>query len=157
MSVADKYMFQSRNRNFRFTPPEFNMNLFKNNNLMRDENSLNLFPSETAGEELYCYYNALNGCKNNIESNMRSSEEDEDNKIIVKIPSPTELLRKYNFELVENTERGEVESIYCDICKNHHNIIDSLTEYKMPVPIAKLITKSIVRLSLQYSKECNKI
>ncbi len=153
MSVAHKYMSQSRGISFRFIPPEFNMELFEKNKFMRSENTLNLFPSETANEELYCYYNALDGCNNNT----RGYEEKDGDKITVNIPSPTELLRKYNYELVENIERDQVENIYCDIAKNHHNIIDSLTEYKIPVPIAKLITKNIVRLSLQYSKECNKI
>ncbi len=157
MSVADKYMSQVGHKSFKFIPPQFNMGSFRVNDDVDNNNVLNLFPSETAELQMYCYYNQLNGC-NNMENNVtRNYEETIESEITVNIPSPMQLLRKYSYELDDENQRSEVESIYSNIEKNHHNVIDSLIEYKIPVPIAKVITKKIVKLSLEYSKECNKI
>ena len=159
MTVADKYMSEA-NSSFKFIPPRFDKNLFINQDFVRQEEILNLFPSETEQQQMHCYYNELSGCKNAKTEIMRC-EKDEcetEDAIVVKIPTPSEILRNYNFAEENNMNGdGEVEEICKYISENNHSVIDTLTEYKIPIPIAKHKTKKIVRLSVQYSKECNKL
>lgn len=158
MTVADKYMSEGNGSSFKFIPPKFDKNLFRNGSFLRQEDVLNLFPSETIEEQMYCYYNQLTECKNEKNNMERCDKNEYEEGITVKIPTPSEILRMYNFEEENDMERNsEVNQIYESISKNNYNIIDSLTEYKIPVPIAKLITKNIVRLSVKYSEECNKL
>ena len=83
MNIADKYMSQVKNKQFRFIPPKFDQNLFRSDegsimggkiNNPVDENleSPNLFPSETSKDQLYCYYNEIGECyKGSNKSNTK--------------------------------------------------------------------------------------
>eukprot|EP00828_Plagiopyla_frontata_P017333 TRINITY_DN224_c0_g5_i1.p1 TRINITY_DN224_c0_g5~~TRINITY_DN224_c0_g5_i1.p1 ORF type:complete len:201 (+),score=37.92 TRINITY_DN224_c0_g5_i1:89-604(+) len=165
MSVADKYMFQVNRKNFKFIPPEFNKNLFRNNaNMTREEIISNnqqveeivLSPTENNEEQLYCYYNEISNCYKGDVEIKRENMFEKNEKIKVEIPLPSEILRNFDLELNEeidfedNRIKDEVESIYSRIESSNPNVLDVLLDYKIPTPVAKLIAKRIVQLSLKY-------
>lgn len=214
MNIADKYMSQVKNKQFRFIPPKFDQNLFRSDegsimegkiNNPVDENleSPNLFPSETSKDQLYCYYNEIGECykgsnKSNTNMNqgamgntenldynpssmsesggenpssMSYTEEESTNSMgagrsdidkyipmqpIVKVPLPSDILKNFDLELNEETDldenRGdaEVNRIFSEIEANNQNVMSAFFDYQIPSPLAKVITKRIVKLSLQY-------
>lgn len=210
MNIADKYMCEVTNKPFRFIPPKFDKNLFRN-----DEESVlggkvnkpveeileneNLYPSETSKDQLYCYYNEISECykgsyKSNINasqgpmnkkgnpssmsetgienpssmsytgsedsSSMNAGRNDIDKYIpmhpMIRVPLPSDILKNFDLDLDEENDldenRGDsdVNRIYSDIEANNPNVMRALSDYEVPLPLAKVITKRIVKLSLQY-------
>lgn len=188
MSIADKYMSEVKNKSFRFIPPRFNQNLFRNdkrevmggelNNSVNEklENNI-IFPDETIKEQMYCYYNEMGECykgngdfmDNSSINNTSDDGEDYMNrtrdyyekyismKDVVNIPLPSEVLRNFDLDLDEeidldeNRADSDVNRIFSEIELNNPALISIFSDYQVPSPIAKLITKRIVKLSLQYN------
>lgn len=113
------------------------------------------YPSEISEEELYSY--------NEIEQVKRFDEEIESN------PPHLELLRSFDFSMdeVNNNIRGShdstVDTIYENILKSNNGVLSALKAYRIPYPIATLIIKRIIKLTLQNlpdshckcDKDCN--
>lgn len=190
MTIADKYMSEVNNRSFKFIPPKFDKNLFRNDeqNIMGGDinnqvdgnvNIENLYPDETKQEQLYCYYNSLGNCyngsttttnnntntmnlsKNNTDSMNAGNGRDDYEQYIamhptVRLPLPSDILRYFDLELNEEKYLGEnrgdsdVNKVYSEIEANNPNVLNVFLDYQIPAPIAKIITKRIVDLSLQY-------
>lgn len=165
MSVADKYMNQANKKNFKFEPPKFNKNLFRNNeNSMKNEfinynnnkGEIKLYPIESSEAQLYCYYNEIEGCYKGNGDNVKQNMVNSDGRIKVEIPSPSEMLRNFDLEIDEeidfndSREKTDVDNIYSRIESENPNVLGTLLNYNIPSPLAKLITKRIVQLSLKY-------
>ncbi|SFD33188.1 hypothetical protein [Clostridium uliginosum] len=121
------------------------------NNSNNNDSYLNLFPSETSESELYSYYNALNKNITNTNTNENSS---------MRILTPEEILRNFDLDLDENIDleraccNNDINKIYSEIEKKHPAILSTLSAYKIPYPISRVIIKRLIKLSLNYcSKE----
>jgi hypothetical protein len=214
MNIADKYMFEVKNKQFRFIPPKFDQNLFRNDeesiigggiNKPADVNleDSDLFPSETSKDQLYCYYNEIGECykggnKSNTnmskapmgntgnldynpssmseesgenpssmsyigsekQNSMNAGRNDIDKYIpmqpIINVPLPSDILKNFDLELDEEMDfdenRGdlEVNRIFSEIEANNPNVMSVFLDYQIPSSLAKVITKRIVKLSMQY-------
>lgn len=75
---------------------------------------------------------------------------------MIKVPLPSDILKNFDFDLDEESDldenRGDsdVNRIYSEIEANNSNIMSAFSDYEVPLPLAKVITKRIVKLSLQY-------
>ncbi len=200
MNIADKYMSEVENKEFRFIPPKFDQNLFRsdegsimggelNNPVDGNLGDANLFPGETLKEQLYCYYNEIGECyKGGNQSNTNVSQgqmyntgnsnssmsepggehknsmnagRDEIDKYIqmqpkIKVPLPSDILKNFDLDLDEEIDldenRGdlEVNRIFSEIEANNPNVMSAFLDYQIPSSLAKVITKRIVKLSVQY-------
>ena len=128
MNVADKYMSQVKDNDFKFTPPKFDKNIFINGEMRIRNESLILF-----NEEGLKYKN--------------------DN---VKMTSDT--LKESNIEFDEETDlnmvRNEeiINNIYSKIACKNPNVLETLFDYDVPADIAKVVAKRLIKLSLKYSE-----
>ena len=143
---------QTLNPFFTINNSIFNTNTNDFNTSFRsDSDSSNLFPDETEQSQLHCYINQLdeNSCKN------RSIEK----KDILNELTPDNILRGFDLDLNENEDLERVNSdndinrIYLKIEEKNPNLIATLSLYGIPYPIARVIIKRIIKLSLQYYKE----
>ncbi|NFE75475.1 hypothetical protein FDC27_15280 [Clostridium botulinum] len=126
--------------------PDNNFNFgFRSNNT-----SSNLFPDETIESQLYCYVNQLdkNCYKNDTTKKDTSSE-----------LTPDKVLRGFDLDLDENEDLERVNSdndvnrIYLKIEEKNPNLLSTFSRYGIPYPIARVMIKRIIKLSLQYYKE----
>ena len=151
MNPDQKYMSQANldNEDIKFVPPSFINKKFRNNLSSNVDNNLNLdlFPSETGLPKL-CYYS--NEFEN---STNRSTNVNIDNDII---PTTFDALRGLDLDLdeSEDLERihsdNDVNKIYSKIEKSHPGIFATLYSYRIPRPIARVIIKRLIRLTLSY-------
>lgn len=100
------------------------------------------YPSEISEDELYSY--------NEIEQIKRFDDEIESN------PIHLEILRNFDFSMEDinlSDKRGSKESavdtIFDSIQKNNNGVLSALRAYGIPYPIACLIIKRIIKLTLQ--------
>lgn len=146
MKPDEKYMSEVNSETtFKFIPPSFNRGF-----LIDDENSnnfLDLYPDETISDQLYCYYNSLNGC-NSKNSKTTSSD---------RIPETFEVLRSLDLDIDEtsdlnnNYRQNKVNEIYSEIISKNPGIQEAFSLYGLPSPISKVITKRLIKLSLLYN------
>ena len=150
MRPDEKYMSQITidDGDINFIPPSFSNSLFRNESPMpkNNNNSLNLFPSQTESSQLYCYYSSFNDCaekNNNIIPSMR-------------VPTPSEILQNFDLDLDETEDferdgsKNDVERIYLEMKKNNPDIFTTFSAYGIPSPITKVIIKRSIKLSLNY-------
>lgn len=152
MRPDEKYMSQItiEDSDINFIPPSFSKSLFRNEspNPKNNNNSLNLFPSETKSSQLYCYYSSFNDC----------AEKNNNNNIIpsMRMPTPSEILRDFDLDLDEtedferNDSTNDVDRIYLEMQKNNPGIFTTFSAYGIPSPITKVIIKRSIKLSLNY-------
>ena len=153
MKPDEKYMGEiNLKRHFKFIPPSFDRSLIiednKSNDNMNNENDyLDLYPSETDEDQLYCYYNSVKACNNTVENKKSNS----------RTPEPFEVLRCLDLDMDETSNsdnissQNNIDKIYNNIITNHSSICNSLSLYGMPSPIIKVITKRLIKLSLLYN------
>ncbi|EES48219.1 hypothetical protein NE172_09985 [Clostridium botulinum] len=116
-----------------------------------DINSSNLFPDETIESQLYCYIDQLG--KNCYKKNS-NIEKDNPSEL-----TPDKVLRGFDLDLNENEDLERVNSdndvnrIYLKIEEKNPNLLTTLSLYGIPYPIARVMIKRIIKLSLQYYKE----
>lgn len=148
MKPDEKYMSEVKSEaTFKFTPPSFDRSfLMENENA---DNFLDLYPDETTTDQLYCYYNSLNGCKNETPKSNNSN----------RLPETFEVLRGLDLDIDETTDlnnsyrQNRINEIYSEIIDKNPGIEDALSLYGMPSPIRKVITKRLIKLSLLYNRE----
>ena len=160
------YDFMPLQNNFDFRcnqsslTPFFKVNnsLFANNsnselnyNFRGDNNSSNLFPDETMESQLYCYINQLNKDSTKTSDTVKQDKLD--------VLTPDKILRGFDLDLNENEDLerinpdNDVNRIYLKIEERNPNILTTLSLYGIPYPIARVMIKRIIKLSLQYYKE----
>ncbi|MDR5586583.1 MULTISPECIES: hypothetical protein [Clostridium] len=131
-----------------------NNSLFDNepdHNFRGDINSSDLFPDETVESELYCYVNELN---ENCHTKNHAIKEENPSEL-----TPDKILRGFDLDLNENEDLerakpdNDVNRIYLRIEKNNPNILNTLLRYGIPYPMARMIIKRIITLSLQYCEK----
>ena len=75
---------------------------------------------------------------------------------IIKVPLPSDILKNFDLDLDEEMDfdenRGdlEVNRIFSEIEANNPNVMSVFSDYQIPSSLAKVITKRVVKLSLQY-------
>lgn len=166
MKPDEKYMSQIKiDDDINFVPPSFSTSLFRKdytdtNNITHKTNvyntdyemnnnnsSTDLFPSETEESQLYCYYSSFGDC----------SEKNDKFNLNMNIPTPSEILRNFDLDLDETTDlerchsKSDVDKIFAKIEKRNPGILATFASYRIPYPIAKVIIKRIIKLSLLYS------
>lgn len=148
MKPDEKYMSEVKSEStFKFTPPSFDRSF-----LIEDENTdnfLDLYPDETTTDQLYCYYNSLNGCKNESPKSSNSN----------RLPETFEVLRGLDLDIDETADlnnsyrQNRINEIYSEIIDKDPGIEDALSLYGIPSPIRKVITKKLIKLTLLYNRE----
>lgn len=131
-----------------FIPPSFIASISRNMPT-KNNSALELFPSETQSSELYCYYSSFGDC------DKKNSSRD----LEMRVPSPSEILTNFNLDLDEITDLerqrpdNEVDNIFLQIERRNPGIIGTFSSYRIPYPIARVIIKRIIKLTLLYSKK----
>ena len=167
MNPAQKYMSQVNldNTDIKFAPftfinknlrDDFTSNVNKNlrddfTNNVNNNLNLDLFPSETGLPQL-CYYSSesYDFANRNVNTNANMNI---DSDII---PTTFDALRGFDLDLdeTEDLERvhsdNNVNKIYSKIERNHPGIFATLYSYRIPSPIARVIVKRLIRLTLSY-------
>ncbi|MBZ9690524.1 hypothetical protein [Clostridium sp. M14] len=116
-----------------------------------DINSSDLFPDETMQSQLYCYINQLD---KNCNKKSDVIKKDTSNEL-----TPDKVLRGFDLDLNESEDLERINSdndvnrIYLKIEEKNPNLLNTLSVYGIPYPIARVIIKRIIKLSLQYYKE----
>ncbi|AOR22859.1 hypothetical protein [Clostridium taeniosporum] len=122
-------------------------------NFRNDTESSNLFPDETMESQLYCYTNQLEK-DTNYKNNMTLENDNDINDL-----TPDKILREFDLDLDENEDLdrvrpdNKVNRIFFKIQRNNPNILNTFLRYGIPYPIAKIMIKRIIKLSLRYYKE----
>lgn len=151
MKPDKKYMAESSSDNLdiHFVPPTFSSE-FRQDSL-KDQNPnefLDLYPSETENEFLYCYYSSFGDCNNNVTVNSNA-----------RVPMPSEVLMNFDLDLDESTDleraccENDVNGIYDLIVKNNSGIFSTLSAYRIPSPIAKILVRRLIKLTLSYCEK----
>lgn len=154
MKPDEKYMSEVKFKNtLKFIPPSFNRSLYVdddiNTNYDEESESVGLYPDETSEDQLYCYYNSLNGC-----INKQNKKED-----LKRNPETFEVLRSLDLDIDEasdldsNYPDNDINKVYTEITKKNPGINYSLSLYGVPSPIIKVITKRLIKLSLLYNNK----
>ena len=154
MKPDEKYMSQVNlnNEEIKFVPPSFIFDNFRDD--VTNNMNLDLFPSETGLPEL-CYYS------NESENSMNRNSYTNINTAKDTIPTTFDVLRSLDLELdeKEDLERGHydnnVNKIYSRIERGNPGIFATLYSYRIPRPIARVIVKRLIRLTLSYCDKKN--
>ena len=151
MNPDQKYMSQVNldNEDIKFVPHSFINKKFRNNLSSNVRNNLNLdlFPSETGLPKL-CYYSNEFEDSANRNTNVNIAND--------AIPTTFDALRGLDIDLDETEDLERVHSendankIYSKIEKSHPGIFATLYSYRIPRPIARVIIKRLIRLTLSY-------
>jgi hypothetical protein len=154
----EKYMSQVNlnNEEIKFVPPSFIFDKFRDDVTSNSDNNMNLdlFPSETGLPEL-CYYSneSENFNYRNDYANINTAKDI--------IPTTFDVLSSLDFELDEkdDLERSHydnnVNKIYSKIERGNPGIFATLYSYRIPRPIARVIVKRLIRLTLSYCDKKN--
>lgn len=159
MKPDKKYMSESSYApgEIHFTPPSFSSTI-RQSNISGEQNSednsyLNLYPSETEEEFLYCYYSSFGDCEfNNITNSKFPSYNNP-------TPSSSAVLRNMDLDMDDlydpdrKKDNTDVERIYSMIEKNHRTLFNTFSSYRIPYPVAKIMIKRIIKLTLSYCKK----
>jgi len=153
MNPDEKYMSQVNldSPDIKFVPPQFINSRFRDDENCNINNNVNLdlFPSETGLPEL-CYYSS--------ESENFYDRNDNANINTVRdvIPNTFDVLRGLDLDLeeTEDLERvhydNDVNKIYSRIEQRNPGIFATLYSYRIPRPIARVIIKRLISLTLLY-------
>ena len=154
MKPDEKYMSEVKlKNNFRFIPPSFNMSLYmdadENSDINEENESLDLYPSETSEDQLYCYYNSLENCNNKLKKTEN----------LTRSPEIFEVLRGLDLDIDEVSDldnlnsRNDINKVYDYIIAKDPGVNEALSLYGIPSPIIKVITKRLIKLSLLYNNK----
>ena len=116
--------------------PDMNLS---NNTSQNEQNQLE-YPDEINPDDLYSY----------------NESRDSENYIYTSI-NPVDILRNFNFnidsdETRDNSTYKSIENIFDLIEKNNPSILSTMKAYRIPYPVAKLLIKKIISLTLKYGK-----
>lgn len=114
---------------------------------------LNLYPSETESEFLYCYYSSFGDCKYNNKNYNKHNN--------YRIPTPSEALINLDMDIDLDELNGldrtccnnDIDAIYSKIEKDHSGIFTTLSSYKVPYPISRIMVRRLVKLTLSYCEK----
>lgn len=121
----------------------------QNPNNIQDYNNPNAFPDESSGENLYSYNNP----SSNTTSNNSTVSSTDRNK-----PNILNILRDLNIDLDEDNDLvrhcsdKRIDKIYNKIEKNNPEIMGVLDTYEVPCPIAKVLIRKIIKVTLNHCK-----
>lgn len=125
------------------------------NNPNSNINQGNLYPDITNQETLYSY-------NKNTKNNTMTTPPAPENPIPKSTTpqrTPADLLRDINLDLDEDNDiercckDENINKLYKEIEKDCPGILSLMQAYNIPVPIAKLIIKRIVKISMQHCKK----
>lgn len=148
------------------------MDMSNSTNLSNQNLSDYEYPSEMSSEDLYSYnskksgmnnfnnnnsYNSNNSNNNNSNnSNYNSSTNNTSagnstNQLI----NPVDILRNFDLSIYEEDSRDsysnkEIDEIFEDLKNNNPGIFSTLKAYRVPYPIATLLVKKIIKITLKH-------
>ena len=114
------------------------MYLYNNINSTKETNLQ--YPDQVSSDDLYSY-----------------NESRYDNNYIYNCINPIDILRNFDLNIDEydtraNVSDNSIDNIFTSIEKNNPGILGTMKAYRIPYPIAKLIIKKIIFLTLKYEK-----
>ena len=143
-----------------------NMPSLGNMNSNMSSNNPNIFPSDENIDNLYSYNKSNSSSYNpgsmSSSSNMGSSNNpgSMNSPNINRSENISDVLRNYTADLDEDVDLcrhcldKRIDKVYKKIQEKDPEIISMLVEnYNIPCPIAKIIVRKIIKLSLQYCKK----
>lgn len=121
-----------------------------------NNSSLDLYPSETQNEFLYCYYSSFGDCEENNKNNKNYTQNNSS-----RIPTPSEALINLDMDIDIDELNGldrtccdnKIDDIYSKIENEHSGIFTTLASYKIPHPISKIIIRRLIKLTLLYCEK----
>lgn len=154
--------------NTQITLPDLGIQAVSNPNVANVPNPSNvtsLFPDITTADNLYSYNKEKSSTSKNINptENMNTNMNTNMNKSTTSPSSenrdPVQYLRDINLDIDEEIDlprcsgNKDIGKIYKKIEDECPGTISLLQAYNIPVPIAKLIIRNIIKTSLHYCKE----
>lgn len=125
-----------------------NSNLINNQNSEQNKLVSEQFPNYDSSDILYSYNNPSSNNTTNTNSTTQSSNR-----------NPAELLRDLNLNLDEDIDLmrcckdNDISKLYKEIEDDCPGILSLLEAYNIPSPIAKLIIRRIIKITMRYCKK----
>lgn len=140
----------NNNNNLNTNPNKNNINTNFNNNLNSNNNNVPSsfpsqstdleYPSELNSDDLYSY-------------NKPRMNDNYDESII----NPLDILRNFSFDDIQlsdsfrnDNKENYIDEIFKKIEDNNSVVLATMKAYRIPYPIAKLLIKNIIKLTLEY-------
>lgn len=137
-----------------------NMPSLGNMNSNMSNNNPNNFPSDENIDNLYSYNKSNTTSSNNGNMGSSNNPGSMNSPNINRSENISEVLRNYTADLDEDVDLcrhcldKRIDKVYKKIQEKDPEVISILVEnYNIPCPIAKIIIRKIIKLSLQYCKK----
>ena len=146
----------SYDNNSGYTP-----NLINNPNSPQNKDLSIQYPDDTSSDTLYSYNNANVNTTNtsNTTPNTSTNNINNNNTTNANVKNPAELLRSLNLDVDEDIDLircckdDDINKLYKEIENDCPGILSLLEAYNIPSPIAKLIVRRIIKITMRYCKK----
>ena len=136
-------------------------NLINNPNSPQNKDLSIQYPDDTSSDILYSYNNANVNTTDTSNNTPNTSTNNMNNNITnnTNVKNPAELLRSLNLDVDENIDLircckdDDINKLYKEIENDCPGILSLLEAYNIPSPIAKLIIRRIIKITMRYCKK----
>ena len=136
-------------------------NLINNPNSPQSKDLSIQYPGDTSSDTLYSYNNANVNTTNTSNTTPNTSTNNINNNTTTNanIKNPAELLRSLNLDVDEDIDLircckdDDINKLYKEIENDCPGILSLLEAYNIPSPIAKLIVRRIIKITMRYCKK----
>ena len=119
------------------------------------------YPGDTSSDTLYSYNNANLNTTNTSNTTPNTSTNNINNITTTNanVKNPAELLRSLNLDVDEDIDLircckdDDINKLYKEIENDCPGILSLLEAYNIPSPIAKLIVRRIIKITMRYCKK----
>lgn len=119
------------------------------------------YPGDTSSDTLYSYNNANLNTTNTSNTTPNTSTNNINNNTTTNanVKNPAELLRSLNLDVDEDIDLircckdDDINKLYKEIENDCPGILSLLEAYNIPSPIAKLIVRRIIKITMRYCKK----
>ena len=136
-------------------------NLINNPNSPQNKDLSIQYPDDTSSDILYSYNNANVNTTDTSNNTPNTSTNNMNNNITnnTNVKNPAELLRSLNLDVDEDIDLircckdDDINKLYKEIENDCPGILSLLEAYNIPSPIAKLIIRRIIKITMRYCKK----
>ena len=136
-------------------------NLINNPNSPQSKDLSIQYPGDTSSDTLYSYNNANLNTTNTSNTTPNTSTNNINNNTTTNanVKNPAELLRSLNLDVDEDIDLirfckdDDINKLYKEIENDCPGILSLLEAYNIPSPIAKLIVRRIIKITMRYCKK----
>lgn len=136
-------------------------NLINNPNSPQNKDLSIQYPDDTSSDILYSYNNSNVNTTDTSNNTPNTSTNNMNNNITnnTNVKNPAELLRSLNLDVDEDIDLircckdDDINKLYKEIENDCPGILSLLEAYNIPSPIAKLIIRRIIKITMRYCKK----